>query len=398
MINTNETAQTWKAQRREAAVELYLSGAAGEASALVGARVAGFPLTLNLMSPADSIEPAQIASAVAALVQVDYDDPASIKRFEKLASGTKVPLIAAAYEPPLAFVRALVRSGAHDVVPLPLDMADLETSLAPLRERMVAQEQSARASKAKVVSIIKSGGGAGATSLVTQLGIRFAMSEARYGREVCLLDLDVQFGDAAFQLGLQPTLSLLDLANAGSRLDGDLLRATVSEHASGLKVIPSPPEMMPLDALSVEQAIEIADLTAREFGTVFIDMPSNWTNWSLSLLAQSNLVLLVIELTVPGLQRARRQIDLINAQELDSMDLRIVANQFEKGMLKTIRPSDVREALGRDIAFTVSNDPWLMRAAIDRGVPIDEVKRRTALGKDIAALDDGVATALGLDR
>ena len=35
----------------------------------------------------------------------------------------------------------------------------------------------------------------------------------------------------------------------------------------------------------------------REFGTVFVDLPTNWTNWSLSLLARSDLVLLVTEMT-----------------------------------------------------------------------------------------------------
>ena len=39
-----------------------------------------------------------------------------------------------------------------------------------------------------------------------------------------------------------------------------------------------------------------------------------------------------------------------------------------------------------------------MRAAIDRGVPIEEIKRKSALGKDLDTLDDGVAAALGLER
>ena len=48
VINPNETAAAWKAHKREAAVQLYLSGAEGDAAALVGARVAGFPLSLNV--------------------------------------------------------------------------------------------------------------------------------------------------------------------------------------------------------------------------------------------------------------------------------------------------------------------------------------------------------------
>ena len=51
----------------------------------------------------------------------------------------------------------------------------------------------------------------------------------------CLIDLDVQFGDAAFQLGLQPKLTFSDLVAAGKRLDGDLLRSVVAVHPSGLQ-------------------------------------------------------------------------------------------------------------------------------------------------------------------
>src|SRR5688500_13053965 len=140
VINPNETAKSWRTHRREAAVQLYLSGAHGDAAELVGARIAGFPLILNLTSETDWIDPEDLASAAAAVIQVDRDAPASIKRFQKLAADTKTPMIAAAYEPPLSFVRALVRAGAHDVVPLPLDVADLETSLAPIRDELARQD------------------------------------------------------------------------------------------------------------------------------------------------------------------------------------------------------------------------------------------------------------------
>ena len=76
----------------------------------------------------------------------------------------------------------------------------------------------------------------------------------------------------------------------------------------------------------------------------------------------------------------------------------MVVNRFEKSLSRTIRPADVREALGRDVAYTIANDFALMRAAIDRGVPISEIKRKSALGKDLDTLDAGIAAALGLER
>ena len=397
-IKPNETAKSWHHHGRESPVQLFLSGAEGEAGALVDARVAGFTLALSLVAPDEPIDPAEISAAAAAVIQVSADSNASVARFKALAAASSTPLIAAAYDPSLALVRALIRAGAHDVVPLPLDIAELETSLAPIRNKLNERAERNVASHSRLVSIIKGDGGAGATALLTQIATRFAASEAQFGREACLIDFDVQFGDAAFQLGLAPKLSLADLVDAGSRIDGDLLRATTTPHPSGLKIVAAPRDMMPLEALSNEQALSIVELAMREFGTVFIDLPTNWTNWSLSLLARSDLTLMVTEMSIASLHRARRQLNLIASQDLSALDVRVIVNRFEKGMFKSIQPSHVAEVLGRDIAFTVANDHETMCAAIDRAVPIEEIKRKCALSRDFSAIDAGVAAALGLER
>jgi pilus assembly protein CpaE len=398
VITPNETALNWKANKHERAVQLYLSRAEGDAAELAAARVAGLPVYLTILPTSDWINPEELAGASAAVIQVDVDSPASIKRFQKLASSVETPLIAAAYEPPLALVRSLIRSGAHDVLPLPLSFEDVETSLAPLAEQANRRSEEAIATTAKLVSFIKSEGGVGTTALITQLGIRFAGREAAHGRGTCLIDLDLQFGDVAFQLGLRPKLSLFDLLEAGTRLDGDLLRATTTDHASGLKVIAAPAEMMPLEGISNDHVLRIVDMATREFGTVFVDLPTNWTNWSLSLVARSDLVVLVTELTVASLSRARRQLNLLESQDLGKLDIRIVVNRFEKSLARTISLEDARRALGRDVGYTVANDFPLMRGAIDRGIPIDEIKRRTAISRDLDVLDAGIAVALGLER
>jgi pilus assembly protein CpaE len=385
VITPNETALKWKPNKREQAVHLYLSGAEGDAAELATARVAGLPVFLNILPTSDWINPEELTSAAAAVIQVDSDSAASIKRFQKLADAVKTPLIAASFEPPLALVRSLIRAGAHDVVPLPLNFEDVETSLAPLIEQLKRSSESAIATNAKLVTFIKADGGIGATALMSQLAIRFA-------------ERDLQFGDVAFQLGLQPKLSLAELLEAGARLDGDLIRATAADHPSGLKVIASPPEMMPLEGMQSDHVLRIVDQATREFGTVFVDLPSNWTNWSLSLVARSDLVVLVTELNVAGLNRARRQLNLLESQDLGDLNVRVVINRFEKSRARTISLADASRALGRDVAFTVANDYQLMCAAIDRGVPISEIKRKTAVAKDLDTLGVGIAAALGLER
>jgi pilus assembly protein CpaE len=398
-MNPNETAHIWRHQGPEAGVHLYLSGAEGDVVDLLGARVLGIPVSLSIVPVTEWIDANDMAGAAVAVVQVDADTPASIKRFEKLAaSASDMPIIAAAYEPPLSLVRALLRSGAHDVLPLPLSLEELEASIAPMREQIKEQELQSQAKTSRLVTIIKGRGGCGATALVSQLACRFAEHERRFDRQACLIDFDVQFGDAAFQLGLKPKLSLSDAISAGSRLDGALLRSVASEHSSGLAVIASPNEMLPLEGLNNDQVIAIVERAQRNYGTVFVDLPANWTHWSLSLVARSDLVLLVTDLSVAGLHQARRQLNLLAEQELDAIPLEVILNRFEKGLFKPVKAADVVAALGRDARFTVANDPDTVGAAIDRGVPIGSIKRKSAVGRDLDALETGIVSLLGLER
>ena len=398
VINPNETSSSWKSSKREAAVHLYLSSVEGAEAELVGARVADLPLAINIVPVTDWIDPDELSKALVAIIQVDADNAASVKRFQKLAQAVSTPLIAGVYEPPLALVRALVRAGAHDVIPLPASVEEVQSSLAVLKEEVAKRQSAVRSTTGKLVSVIKSVGGVGATALMSQLAIRFVQSEARNGREACLMDLDLQFGDVAFQLGLRPKFTLLDLLEAGPRLDGELLRATCAEHPSGLKVIAAPGDMMPIEGMPTDHLLRIIELARREFDTVFVDLPTNWTNWSLSVVAQSDLALLVTEQSVAGINRAKRQLTLLDSQDLSNVDVRVIVNRFEKALSRTVRPADVKNALGRDVAYSVANDFALMRSAIDRGVPIDELKRKSALGKDLDVLNAGIAAALGLER
>jgi len=76
----------------------------------------------------------------------------------------------------------------------------------------------------------------------------------------------------------------------------------------------------------------------------------------------------------------------------------VVINRFDKKLLRTIRLRDVKDALGVDISQTIADEPAIMQAACERGVTIDKIKRKSAVGRDIDALDALIAAALGLER
>ena len=81
---------------------------------------------------------------------------------------------------------------------------------------------------------------------------------------------------------------------------------------------------------------------------------------------------------------------------MEGLEIRVVANRVQSAQFRNIRPGDIHAALGRDIAYKITDEEAVMRLAIDQGIPISEVKRRSAIGRDIEQLENGIAAALGL--
>ena len=103
--------------------------------------------------------------------------------------------------------------------------------------------------------------------------------------------------------------------------------------------------------------------------------------------------MLVSELSVPSLHRARRQLELIKSQDLGSLELRVVINRFEKGMRRMVRPGDVREALGRDGEPARALGPQRHLPGLGRANPAvgdDDVAQVGELGKAEGLLVDGL--------
>ena len=84
-----------------------------------------------------------------------------------------------------------------------------------------------------MVVVLGPKGGAGKTLVSSSLAITMAES----GKDVVLLDLDLQFGDAALTLGLPPTRTIYDLVNSGGSLDAEKLADYLVTHESGVKVL-----------------------------------------------------------------------------------------------------------------------------------------------------------------
>lgn len=389
-----ETLPSWRSSKSSMTVEILLSDVALFGWDPVSTQIAGFDLRVTMLDPLQDIPETIAEGGQILIVEVRRDSTHSLERLVQMLKLPNAPsIIAALRDPSVADARDLLKAGVADILSLPLHRQELEAALARLRIDLDARS-SARGAGGRVVSAIKSVGGGGATALLTQIAAMHAAGEAGSGRETCLLDLDIQFGTAALYLGALPALGINDLIEAGSRIDGAMLRSTMTHHASGLQFIAAPPELLPLEAIDEDQVATVLDIAAREYPTVFVDLPPSWTNWSLSVLARSNLILLVTDLSVAGLHQARRQLDFLRQQELGDMPIRIVANRVERKMFRSIDLSDAAHVLGRPVDYTVAEDWDTMNAALDQGVPVAEINRRSRTTRDIKSIAAGLVEVL----
>jgi pilus assembly protein CpaE len=105
------------------------------------------------------------------------------------------------------------------------------------------------------------------------------------------------------------------------------------------------------------------------------DMPRTWFSWTDSVLLGSNKLFIVSEMTVPGLRHAKQLVEAIRERLGEGTNPKVIVNRFEQKMFSSgLRKTDIEQVLGDAFATCLPNHYSLVREAIDRGIPLEEIK------------------------
>lgn len=335
------------------------------------------------------VPPEQIASAKVLVIEVDPAVPASVRRISAIrAEREDLKIIAAIHQADVALVRTLIRQGITDVAALPFSPDELASeileALAPLRE--TAKD----ANLGHVTTVIHSTGGCGATTVITHLAAALVAAN-RGSRGVCVLDLDVQSGAVAAYIGENPKVTVSALLEASDRLDEALVQSVTIDTQYGFSIVAAPEIITPLDLVRPEQLSAIIMLLRKRFDHVLIDLPANWSNWSLAIAAEAGEILMVTDTTIGGLRQAKRRVELLASVGVDPDRVKIVANRMEKRFFKTIGTDDIHQALRCEVVAAINDEGSALRAAQDQGVLMGDLAGKGAFAKGIQALAELVA-------
>ncbi len=161
----------------------------------------------------------------------------------------------------------------------------------------------------------------------------------------------------------------------------------ISYHASGLAVIAAPNRPAEMRSFDPDVVTKLLDLVSSHFDYVVIDMPRTWFSWTDSVLFGSNRLFIVSEMTVPGLKHARQLVGAIRERLTEGPSPQVIVNRFEQRLFSGgLKKRDIEQALGKDFAAVIPNYYRLVREAIDRGVPLEEVKRGNKITRELQRL------------
>jgi pilus assembly protein CpaE len=279
-----------------------------------------------------------------------------------------------------------MRCGVREVLPAPADpraVAEAVQRLARKRQPAAAQAPA----QGRCLAVVSSKGGSGATFIAANLA---HILSGREGMRVALIDLNLQFGDAAlFVSSAQATTSIADVAHNIHRLDRELLQSSMTQVSPQFSVLPAPEDPARAADVLPEHVEAILAQARTMYDFVVIDAGRSLSAVTLKALDQCELVYAVLQLTLPYVRDARRLRDVFRSLDYPARKIRWIVNRHTKGSEITL--DDVRKVLAIDDAEALPNQYDVAASSVNQGVPVDRLAPNSAIARALRALADGVA-------
>ncbi len=296
------------------------------------------------------------------LVLVHDPDSAPREQLAQVREHSTVPVVLATSSPSGELMRWALDAGIADVVTLP---ASPETLLFAIEKaaRTAREQASGGQGHGRVITVFSPKGGSGKSVVATNLAAAVA---AKGRRRTLLVDLDLQFGDSAIMLGLQPRSTVRELIGTPADIDAEKLEVYTEVHSTGLRVLPAP--MNPEDAELVgEEAVRgILNVARQAYDVVVVDTAPFFYGPMLATLDLTDRLLVLCNPDVPTLKNVRLALKTLELLSFPEDKLSIVLNRASTSI--GLERGDVEAALDRPVDFVLPLDP-AVPLAVNQATP-----------------------------
>lgn len=296
---------------------------------------------------------------------------ALIKKLVSAAPGTAI--ITASREASPALILGSMRAGAREFLQLPTNPDELRTVLERIAEFCTSEENTSRKT-GRLVAVFSGKGGAGVSFFGTNLA-------AAMNSKTLLLDLNLQAGDAASFLGLDPKYSLTDFVRNRTRLDESLITSLITPHSARLSLVAAPNEAHEAEEIKPEDVTEILHLLSQKFDCVVLDLPHTFDPVTIAALDMVDDILLVLTVDIPGIRSTKRALKVFDRLGYPREKIRVVVNRWSKNI--AVELQKVEGHLGEQLIGFVPNDYKKVMDSINLGRPLVQSEPTSKIALEI---------------
>lgn len=296
-------------------------------------------------------------------------------------------------EPSPQLWQQALRAGVRDVLaPDALDadvraVFDRAMEVATRRRHNLVGDADGPGASGRIVTVLSPKGGSGKTTVSSNLAVGLAQREPD---RVVLVDLDLQFGDVATALRLNPEHSLVDVIRASGpnsriALDGMLLKSFLTAHPSGLWALCGPDSPADGEEIGADQATRVIRTLAEEFRYVVVDTDAGLSEHVLSALEISTDLVLVCAMDVPSVRSLRKELDALELLGMTRQRRHLLINRADSKVGLDLQ--DVEAILGMRVDVAVPSTR-AVPLSLNQGSPVVESDPRSSVSRQLFGLVD----------
>ncbi len=276
-----------------------------------------------------------------------------------------------------------LRSGIREVIGADDAEALLSAcsrSKAVSRQQRQAEARSADATRGKIILVYAAKGGCGKTTLATNLADSLAGLDA--GR-VCLVDFNLEFGDVAIALQVEPVRTISDALGMQGGLDQHGVSSMVIKYKERLDVLLAPTQPADAEFISPALVSEILGLLREIYDYVIIDSSPQFNDVVLKSFDMADSYVLLTTLDMLSLKNFKVTLDTLDALGYPRGRWSVVLNRCDSKVGLT--PEDLEQVIGMAIETKLPSSKDVP-ASLNKGVTLVSEDPRHPFSRAIRGL------------